>query len=214
LRVAQLTLLTLFGCVLDIPPPVEGPCGADERECGTRCISTTEVCSPERVDGEWITLLTAADNGCGFEDWMEGSSAEARATILETDGEVRVRVDGIAGAIIALGFGGEPVFVGGVDGDLIQATFFGTRSFVEEGGCAYSVRAVLRAQVRGDTLEGSVSYTTPTNGHPSCAEFRAACVTVQRLSAVRAPPVDAGMVDAGMVDAGMVDAGMVDAGGG
>jgi hypothetical protein len=201
-RVVELVLLTLFGCVLDIPPPVDGPCRADERACGTRCVARTEACAPESVEGEWITLLTAADNGCGFEDWMEGSSAEARATITGTGGDVRVRVDGIAGALIALGFGGEPVFVGGVEGDLIEATFFGTRSFVEDGGCSYSVRATLRAQVRGDTLEGSVAYTTPTNGHPSCAEFRATCVTVQRLSAVRAPPTDAGGADAGMADAG------------
>lgn len=194
------TLLLTSGCVLDIPPPVDGPCRSDEIPCGSRCVPEGSTCTSLSAEGEWITLLTAADNGCDFADWTEGSSAEVRATITGMNEDVRVRVDGIAGALISLGFGGEPEFLGQIRGDLLETTFFGTRSVTEEGGCAYSVRATLRAQVRGDTLEGSVSYTTPTNEHPSCAPFRATCVTVQRLSAVRAPPSDAG-VDAGAPDA-------------
>jgi len=186
---ASIGLLALSGCVFDLPPPLEADgCEGEPVPCGSRCIEPEVACEPVDVEGEYTGQLRAEANGCMLESWEEGSTGAVMATFTRDGDEVTIEVGGIAGLLLSFGFGGDPVFLGTLEGDRITASLRGTSQTVE-GNCAWSFRAELEANasLSGDSLEGTIRYRAVTNEHPDCPPYLAECVSRQSLSAVRAP---------------------------
>lgn len=185
---AALVALGAPGCLLDLPPPADGPCGFGARPCGTRCVDEQLACEPDDFAGSYVILLIAGDNDC-FDDWDTGAVAIAEAEVVQLGAEVGVTVTGIAGGVFALVFGGEPVFTGEVEGDVLAATFNGAFAS-SEASCTWTWRSRLEMTAQDPDVEGRVTYRPQTNGHPSCAEIRPDCRSAQTLIAVRNPDPD------------------------
>ena len=173
------------GCMLDLPQAVEGPCRFGERPCGTQCQDEQLACEPTSFNGNYVVSLVADTNDC-FDDWVEGTVATANAEIVQIGADVGINVTGIAGGIFALVFGGEPVFVGTIEGDTLAATFTGAVASSQDG-CTWTWRSVLELTQENPELKGSVTYRPQTNDHPSCPDVRPDCRAVQLVIAVGAP---------------------------
>ncbi len=182
---ATMAAMLAPACVLDLPAAETGPCGFSERLCGTRCIDEAFACEPDAFEGTYVILLIAGVNDC-FDDWQTGNVAVAEAEVVQQGAEVGVTVTGIAGGLFAIVFGGEPVFAGAVEGDVLAATFSGAFA-TSEASCTWTWRSRIEMTVQDPDFEGRVTYWPQTNGHPSCAEIRPDCRSVQTLIAVRNP---------------------------
>ncbi|HJK99024.1 MAG TPA: hypothetical protein RMF84_17510 [Polyangiaceae bacterium LLY-WYZ-14_1] len=191
------------GCVFDLAPPVPGDAGtADPSDagpppdpgceaerpvrCGRGCLPTGVPCLPAELAGIYEVTLVTRDDQCALEGFGEPGTTSVLAVVIDQQGEaLEVRVDGLAGFLLSLGFGGDPVLTGTVEGDAFVASFVGNRSFTE-GGCTWTIQATVDAEVtpEGGFL-GDLVYTPRTNGHPDCAVLPVSdCRSVQRLTAV------------------------------
>ncbi|MEM9195715.1 MAG: hypothetical protein AAGF12_41495 [Myxococcota bacterium] len=183
-RVSAVLLLGLGGCVFDLPETVPGPCGFGERPCGTACLAETVACVPESVEGSYAITLISGENSC-FDMWDEGSVSPASADVVRLDSDVAINITGLAGVVFAIAFGGDPMFTGTIEGDVIDAAFFGTNASRPVMNCTFTYDARLHGVVQesGD-IEGTVEYRPNTNGNPSCETVRPDCLAVQRIVAV------------------------------
>ena len=181
-------LVVWTGCVLDLPSVLEPDgCDGPPVPCGTQCIAPDEVCEPRDFAGTYAVSLRAGVNQCQLENWEEGTTAEAPITITQEGDAIAVQIDGIAGLLLSLGFGAEPVFIGTVEGDVLEARLAATRQ-ATEGGCAWRFAPVIRAQATGtSSIEGRLEYRIESNGHPDCPDFFADCASVQSFVASRPP---------------------------
>ena len=190
-RVVAALPLALFGCVFELAAPVVPPepdpgCPQEApRRCGFGCQPDAIPCLPADVAGSWAVTLVNRSDECNLEGFDDpGSTAFVPILIEQDEDRVTMVVDGLAGFFLELGFGGEPVFRGTVEGDAVVASFVGVRSFVE-GGCAWTIRSTIELQATGAALVGDIVYTPRTNGHPDCAMLPVAdCRTVGRVTAV------------------------------
>lgn len=140
---------------------------------------------PADVAGDYSIALTNGANGCAFENWEEGSTAQNIALTVTQDGEsASATVGGLAGAYVELVLGSR-VYQGTVDGDQLHLQIFGTPS-ATEGNCTWTVNSTVRAELDGDVLTGTIDYTKATNGNPDCAAFEG-CVTRQNFNGTRPP---------------------------
>ncbi|MEM9071201.1 MAG: hypothetical protein AAGE52_22005 [Myxococcota bacterium] len=180
--------LLLTGCFFDLPPALEADgCPGEEVPCGSVCIAPTMSCEPADFSGVYSIQITTGGNSCMLPNWEEGGTGMVNATITQDGSDVSIAVDGLAGVLLALGFGGDPIFLGTVEGDQVQASLRGTNQ-TREGNCAWVIRGDLTATLTGEnTLEGLIVYRTVTNEHPDCAPFLAECGSIQSISASRAP---------------------------
>ncbi|MEM1418249.1 MAG: hypothetical protein AAGH15_25360 [Myxococcota bacterium] len=178
------------GCVLDLPPPLEPDgCDGPPVPCGTRCIPPEDVCAPTDFAGRYSVTVRSGTNACELEGWMEGSVVDAPVSVTQDGTDLSLRVEGIAGFLLALDFFAEPVFVGTVEGDTFEARSATTRQLTE-GGCAWRNAPSIRAEATGEnTVEGVLEYRIEANGHPDCPPFFDECVSTQSLVASRPPPV-------------------------
>jgi hypothetical protein len=140
---------------------------------------------PADVAGEYSVNVTNRDNGCMFEDWTEGDTATGIPVSITQDGSsVTAEVGGLTRALLLFWLGGA-TFTGTVRGDQLDLQLQGTRS-MSSGNCAYTMDAVIDAEVRGDTLSGEIRYEARTNNQPDCGTLTG-CATVQGLSGARPP---------------------------
>ncbi len=174
-------------CAFDLPPPLEADgCPGEPVPCGTACIALDEACEPRDASGTYTVQLRAGADGCTLGNWGEGSTTMVSATVTQEGEAIGVEITGIAGLVVALGIGGDPVFFGAIEGDQIDASLRGTRQTVVDN-CAWLIRADLSGVVQEDTLIGTIEYRTLTNEHPDCAPFLADCASIQTFSAARPP---------------------------
>ncbi|MEM9861824.1 MAG: hypothetical protein AAF938_09430 [Myxococcota bacterium] len=184
---ASLCAALVVGCALDVPPllPMDGCSGVDV-PCGSVCQAPSALCEPVDFVGTYQLQIVSRANDCRLEGWEEGVVSAASTTIRGDGAELTATVDGIAGLLLTLGFGGEPVFRGTIEGDTLVATFIGT-SARTEGGCSWFNTATLHASGDGNTFSGEIAYAQDTNGAPDCAPFRDTCSSIQQITASRPP---------------------------
>ncbi|HUH05205.1 MAG TPA: hypothetical protein VML75_24570 [Kofleriaceae bacterium] len=140
---------------------------------------------PADVAGNYSIALTNGANGCDFENWDEGATAQNIDLTVTQDGEnASATVGGLAGAYLEVVLGSR-VYQGTVDGDHLHLQIFGTPS-ATEGNCTWTVNSTVRAELDGDVLTGTIDYTKATNGNPDCAAFEG-CVTRQNFNGTRPP---------------------------
>lgn len=141
--------------------------------------------SPVDAAGSYTISLTSRQNGCEFENWMEGStSAGIPLEITQEDDLADASVGGVAAAYLDLVLGSH-VFSGEVSGRHLELVLSGTRE-TQSQGCAFFVSTLMDAQLRGDLLEGQLIYTVNDNGSPDCQALQG-CETVQDFNGTRPP---------------------------
>jgi len=150
-------------------------------------IGLVSSCSSDPVDaaGNYTIAVTNRENGCAFANWMEGNSAtNIGLTITQAGSDITGTVNGVTGSYLTLVLG-DNVFHGGVDGDELEMTIYGTRSG-SQGNCTYTVNATANATLDGDVLDGNIYYRAATNGNPDCSALEG-CASRQQFNGTRPP---------------------------
>jgi hypothetical protein len=138
------------------------------------------------VAGDYTVALTNHDNGCNLNNWTVGNTASGiPVTITQAGADATADVGGLAQVALDGGLGGH-VFTGPVNGDDIDLTLFGTRSF-NQGNCTYTYNGEIIGTLSGNTLDGEIHYSAATNSNPDCSSLQG-CVSIQAFSGVRPPP--------------------------
>ena len=147
--------------------------------------SSSSPSPPADFSGDYSVAITNGQNGCNFKNWTVGSSSNGTPVAITQNGSsVNADVGGVAGAYYQAILGSH-VFTGGVSGTRMSAVIHGTQSF-PQGNCTYQVTANLGASISGDSISGTVDYTTTTNGGSDCGTL-VGCSSTQSFAGSRPP---------------------------
>jgi hypothetical protein len=165
-RRRKLRVLLLLGVVL-------GGCGSgNEFTAGTADVA-----------GNYTVAVTNGSSSCSFE-WEEGKQSTGIDLVITQDGQsAHATLGGATGAVFALLFGTAD-FDGTVTGSSLELTNFGERT-AQQGNCSYTYNSTVKATQTGDSIEGTLTYSTKTNGNPDCSAVE--CSASQRFSGSRPP---------------------------
>lgn len=151
------------------------------------CLAAWTGCGgsdPVDVEGTYSVGLTNRDNGCAFQNWDDGAMTPGIGVVVTQDGaQATADVQGGAGFVLDVAIGGH-LFEGEVDGSHLDLTIMGTRANTQ-GNCTFTYDATLSANLIGDALMGTISYTAAHNNHSDCAAIE--CVSTQEFSGSRPP---------------------------
>jgi hypothetical protein len=157
-------------------------CAGDGADDGTIDPGTP----PARVAGRYATLLTDRENGCGFGNWVDGTTGTSFDLVVD---QVNTTAIAALDGNLALWFDawlGSHLFAGSIDSAHMVLVLPGSHTTLRADGCSFTYDLVLEAELAGDQLTGDLLYQARTNGAPSCGPLTG-CVTRQQLSAIRAP---------------------------
>jgi hypothetical protein len=148
------------------------------------CSSDDDFETPKDVSGEYSLSFSNGPNGCMFEDYEVGATAQGIGLSIRQNGaDITGEFQGLVGAYLELVFGSR-IMSGDVKGDILKMNV-SSRS-VTEGECISSVSATFEATSDGDLLEGEMVYTVITNGDASCTAIED-CETIQNFNGTRPP---------------------------
>jgi hypothetical protein len=137
------------------------------------------------VSGTYSGPVTNGANSCPGA-WVTGQSSDADVTIAQNGMNVSIQVQGAAGLLLQLGFGTN-AFTGSVSANHISAAIIGSVQSTA-GGCQYTFDGNLSANISGNTLSGTITYTPKTNGHADCGTMNVnGCSRVQSFTMTRVP---------------------------
>jgi hypothetical protein len=137
------------------------------------------------VSGAYTGQVTNEGNSCPGV-WVTGQTNDAQATVAQTAGDVSIQVKGGVGVLLQLGFGTNS-FSGSLSGTHIDAHIIGSTQ-ATAGTCQYTFNGGLTADLSGDTLNGTITYTPKTNNDADCSTMNiAGCSRVQNFSLNRPP---------------------------
>ena len=140
---------------------------------------------PANVAGNYTIAVTNGVNGCNFPDWTPGQTTPNIPVTVTQDGDAATAtVSGLSGVFVEARLGSR-TFNGKVGSSSMRLELFGTRS-TTQGQCAFTVNGLLRADIDGDILQGSITYTTATNHAPDCGALEN-CESVQAFNGTRPP---------------------------
>ncbi|MEM9492226.1 MAG: hypothetical protein AAGC55_23970 [Myxococcota bacterium] len=138
--------------------------------------------------GEYTISLTNGDNGCQFDDWVEGeTSSNIPLTITQSDDALTAEIEGVAAVLLGL-FLGTTTFTGEADGDRAELILLGERAF-SEGNCSYTFNGVVDLELDGDFISGELRYEAATNDNPDCAAL-SGCASRQSFNGNRPPSAE------------------------
>ena len=151
------------------------------------CIAAPGCGEPANVAGSYTVAVTNGANGCSFDNYVEGDTAQGIPVTITQSGETATAVvEGITALGLTLLFGSNQ-FEGEVSGSSLYLQVFGSNSF-SEGNCTFTYNGVIDAELSGDVLTGELRYQAATVDNPDCASIEG-CVTVQRFNGTRPPTV-------------------------
>lgn len=141
---------------------------------------------PADFTGEYTVNVTNAKNSCPDEEsWKEGDTRRGFSlTITQTGGAVTAKVGGLEGGGLWLGLGSS-TYAGTATDRQIELSLLGTNTKTL-GSCTYTINSVARAELNGDVLAGTVTYTRAVNAEPDCQAL-VGCSGVQLFNGVRPP---------------------------
>jgi hypothetical protein len=138
------------------------------------------------VAGNYTVAITNGPNGCNWDMWKEGDPHEGVAFTITQDGKAltgKVMLGFGQGALaFALLFGTDD-FTGSADGDSFTLSKPGNA--LTQGNCPYSYNATIDGTISGDSISGTITYATVTNGNPACKDVE--CSNTQKFSGSRPP---------------------------
>lgn len=130
-----------------------------------------------------MIALTNGPTTCNWMNWTEGDKRDGVPfTITQTDKSLTGKLMGLDAVGFALIFGTED-FTGSIDGKSFTLSKPGNA--LREGNCPYSYNATIEGEVDGDSISGTITYATATNGNPACSDVE--CSGSQRFSGSRPP---------------------------
>jgi hypothetical protein len=149
------------------------------------CGGSSNPPAPADFAGNYTVAVTNGQNGCGFTNWTVGSSSNGTpVTITQNATSASADVGGASGIYYDLILGSH-VFQGSVSGTQMSMSIHGTRT-AHKGNCAYQVTAVMGGSLSGDSISGTISYSTTTNGGTDCGTL-ASCASTQSFAGARPP---------------------------
>jgi len=141
-----------------------------------RTLSTLALCAaaacgggdPVDASGDYTVSLTNRENGCGFANWTVGATTTGVALLVtQTGAQASADVQDVGARLVLDGFLGGHVFTGTVSGSNLDLGITGTRA-LSQGACAYTIDAVIDANLNGDLLTGDLLYMAKTNLSVDC----------------------------------------------
>ncbi len=136
------------------------------------------------VAGTYSIAITNGASSCSFDNWEEGKQASNIGLVITQDGQkLHGTIDGLTGALFTLLFGSAE-FDGTVSGSSLSLTNFGQNA-TQSGNCSYTYNSTVKATQTGDTIAGTITYATKTNGNPDCAAIE--CSASQKFNGARPP---------------------------
>jgi hypothetical protein len=150
-------------------------------------LAIVAACGGDPVDvaGEYSMAVTNRGNGCEFDDWDEGDTAQNIPLTVSQDGrDVTAQIGGLVGFFVEAALGSR-TFEGVVSGDRVSMELYGTRS-LSEGNCTYTINATVTGTLIGNALSGFIDYSPAHNGNPDCSSIDG-CVSTQEFSGSRPP---------------------------
>ncbi len=183
---SRVALLAALGLGLGVA--VAG-CGSDDFEVPVRDGSIADAgpdAAPKNMAGNYMIAVTNGANGCGYMNWMENAvSTGVPLTVVQAGAAVTAEITGITGGLVMLATGSR-TFTGTVDAaGAFSMVLIGTRAEMQNA-CTYTRKVFATGSVVGDTIQGTLDYTTATNGSPDCGSLEN-CHTIQRFSGSRPP---------------------------
>jgi hypothetical protein len=135
------------------------------------------------VAGSYTVAITNGASTCSF-GWEEGKETTGiELTITQAGQNLHATLGGATGAWFALLFGTAD-FDGTLKANALELTNYGERT-AQQGNCSYTYNSNVQATQTNDTIEGTITYVTKTNGNPDCAAIE--CSATQRFSGNRPP---------------------------
>ncbi|HTR51629.1 MAG TPA: hypothetical protein VMJ10_13030 [Kofleriaceae bacterium] len=145
--------------------------------------------SPANVAGTYTVAGTDEANGCMIgTNWTQGNTfTGVTVTITQSPGSstATAMVTGL-GSLGLDALLGTSSFTGSVDGDSVDLKAIGTVA-QHSGNCTYTVDGEIKATLSGDSLAGTIDYTTQTNSNTDCTTITG-CLSTQDFNGSRPPP--------------------------
>ena len=136
------------------------------------------------VAGNYTVAITNGASSCNFENWMEGQETTGVGLAITQDGQkVHAALDGATALFFTLAFGSAD-FDGTIHGTSLTLTNYGERT-ASQGNCSYTYNATVEATQTGDSISGTITYATKTNGNPDCDAIE--CSASQEFNGSRPP---------------------------
>lgn len=135
------------------------------------------------VAGNYTLAITNGASTCSFE-WEEGKEATGIALELtQQRKEIHGTIGGATGGLFTLLFGSAE-FDGSISGNSLSMTNYGSRP-TQQGNCSYTYNSTVQATQTSDSIDGTITYSTKTNGNPDCSAVE--CSATQKFSGSRPP---------------------------
>ena len=150
-------------------------------------LASLAACGSDPVDAEgtYSVSVTNRDNGCNFMPWTIGNSAANIGVLVNQEGEdINADVMGLTGAYLDAILGGH-VFQGTVDGDRLDMSITGNKTFTTGNCVDHTIDARMRATLDGDVLTGRIDYTIVGVGS-TCDPYDG-CTSYQDMNGTRPP---------------------------
>jgi len=148
-------------------------------------VSTCGGDSPADLSGTYTLSLTVQQVDCQILGNPVGeTSSGVEMVVTQTGSEAEAQVQGAAGLLLALAMGGAR-FTGTVAGSSLDVSIEGTMPG-SSGTCAFTRNARMQANLSGDVLTGTVTYSYATNGTADCGS-RDTCKDIQKFNGTRPP---------------------------
>jgi len=140
---------------------------------------------PVNAEGTYTINVANRDNGCNFQNWTVGDTAQGIMAVINQEGtHANADVMGATRGYLDLILGSH-VFNGDIDGNDLDLIIIGTRSG-NQGNCTLTVDATLLASLNGDVLTGRINYSYHGNGNSDCAPYDG-CISYQEMNGTRPP---------------------------
>jgi hypothetical protein len=145
----------------------------------------SDYSQPVDVTGQYTGQVTNGVNTCPGV-WVTGQMSDVQITAAQTGDNISLQVKGGAALLLQAAFG-STAFNGKVSGNHIDALIIGS-VMQSRSGCTWTTDGTLAADLNGNTLTGSVTYSPKTNNHADCmTEGVTGCSSTQNFTLNRMP---------------------------
>ncbi|HEX9296702.1 MAG TPA: hypothetical protein VF881_12740 [Polyangiaceae bacterium] len=149
----------------------------------TAACSGSDYTQPVDVSGAYAGQVTNGVNSCPGV-WVTGAMADVQVTAAQSGEDVSLQVNGAAALALEGAFGSRS-YNGKVSGSHIEALIIGTVMQMRSG-CTWTTNGTVAADLNGNTLSGTVTYSPQTNNHADCTtEGVAGCSSAQSFTLTR-----------------------------
>jgi hypothetical protein len=118
--------------------------------------------------------------------WTTGAMANGAVNLVQSGSDIQFQTEGDTRLVFTLVFGSNS-FTGKATGSHVDAVIVGSVANMQ-GECTYTWTGTIAANLEGDTLRGTLTYTPNTNRHADCDSQKVTgCTRVTDFTYTRAP---------------------------